>query len=293
MKKKIYRLLGNLRRFFYEPVLLKFNSNHDSILDSRADEIKRNIALAMPDNIALKGYKCYSAGEEDGMIETIFEKITPGSKTFLEIGCERGLENNSHFLLLNGWQGMWVDGNPAFIKFISSSIGGENLPKLVIKQLFVDKDNVRELFDEVYAYYKISEIDFFSLDIDGNDYHVMQSVLQYGVKPKMICVEYNAKWGKNANVKVSYDAGFVWAADDYMGVALAAWLQLFGKHGYTLLSCDIGGNNAFFIRNEYVNLFTIYSPALLYQPARYYLTRRRAGHPSTLKMLKNVLNSTA
>jgi hypothetical protein len=186
---------------------------------------------------------------------------------------------------------MWVDGNPAFIQSIKSFLGAENLPKLMVRQLFVDKDNVRKLFDDVYVYYKINEIDFFSLDIDGNDYHLMQSVLEFGVKPKMICVEYNAKWGKHAPVKVSYDAGFVWAADDYMGVALAAWLQLFDQHGYTLLSCDIGGNNAFFIRNDYANLFTIYSPALLYQPARYYLTRRRSGHPSTLKMLKSVLNA--
>jgi len=291
MKQRIYKMFGNFRRFLYDPILLKFTSNHDSILDSRVDEIKRNVAQIMPDNILLKGYKCYSAGEEDGMIEAIFQKIIPSARIFLEIGCERGLENNSHFMLLSGWQGMWVDGNANFIQSIQSFLGKAAFPKLLIRQQFVDTQNVLRLFNELSEHYKTNEVDFFSLDIDGNDYHIMKTVFEAAIKPKVVCVEYNAKWGIHSTVKVSYDAGFVWAGDDYMGVSLGAWYQLFTSHGYTLLSCDMVGNNAFFIRNQFASLFTIYDPATLYQPARYYLTRRRAGHPPTLKMLKHVLNN--
>ena len=284
-------MFSRMRNFLYEPVILKYNTKHDSILDSRSYEIKQAIAQTMPDNIALQGYKCYSAGEEDGMIETIFEKIKPATKTFLEIGSGSGYENNSHFLLLNGWQGMWVDGNPSFIQTLRNALGKEKFSKLLTQQSFVTKDNVQKLFDELYNYYKINEVDFFSLDIDGNDYHVMESVFKHGVQPKVVCVEYNAKWGKNANVKVAYDETFVWKNDDYMGVGLGAWLQLFKENNYTLLSCDICGNNAFFIKNEFAHLFTIYHPGQLYQPARYYLVRKRSGHPPTLKMLKDVLNN--
>ncbi|HXL55193.1 MAG TPA: hypothetical protein VN958_02980, partial [Chitinophagaceae bacterium] len=107
--------------------------------------------------------------------------------------------------------------------------------------------------------------------------------------PKVICVEYNAKWGINANVKVNYEPSFVWAGDDYTSVSINTWQTLFATYNYTLLCCDMAGNNAFFIRNDYKHLFTLYSSQQLYQPARYYLTRRRSGHPSTLKMLKDIV----
>ncbi len=152
MRKKIYRILGRFRQFFYEPVLLKFTSNHDAILDSRVDEIKSRIALTMPDNLILKGYKCYSAGEEDGMIEAIFNVIEPSSKMFIEIGCEKGLENNTHFLLLNKWKGLWVDGNDKFIHSITSFLGADRFDNLLVKHAFVTKENVCKIFNEAVEF---------------------------------------------------------------------------------------------------------------------------------------------
>jgi hypothetical protein len=262
---------------------------YDAALDSRSEEIKKNIARAMPANLVLQGYKCYSSLEEDGIIEAIFKIINPSQKTFFEIGCGMGLENNSHFLLLNNWKGIWVDGNINFIISITSALGGDTFKNLLVKNCFVTKDNVTPLFQQVYTHFGTTEIDFLSLDIDGNDYHIMEIIFNTGVQPKAVCVEYNAKWGVYSTVKVKYNPEFVWAGDDYMGVSLGAWMQLFTTNNYTLLCCDIAGNNAFFVHNSYAKLFTLYDIRELYQPARYYLTKKRSGHKNTLKMLKDVV----
>lgn len=289
MRKWFYKLLGRLRGFFYEPVLQKVNTTHDAVLDGSIEKLKEKISGTMPDNPLLKGYKCYSSGEEDGIIQAIFEKIKPVNKIFLEIGCGKGIENNTHFLLLNKWKGMWIDGNKDFINYATSFLGADKFPQLLIKCCFVNSDNTTSLFTETIKYFNSTEIDFFSLDIDGNDFHIMENVFTAGFFPKAVCVEYNAKWGYTTDVKVKYDPSFVWAGDDYMGVSLGAWNELFNKNNYTLLCCDIGGNNAFFIQDKYKDLFTLYPIEQLYQPSRYFLSRKKAGHPSSLKMLKNVL----
>jgi hypothetical protein len=289
MKKKIYGVIARFRTFLFEPFRVKYYGAHDAVLDKRIEEIKTMIALKMPDNVVLEGYKCFSSLEEDGIIETIFKVIDTNEKIFIEIGCGKGLENNTHFLLLNNWNGMWVDGNKNFINEIVSFLGNDSFKQLLVKHCFVTNENVSKLFVDSYTHFNVKEIDFFSLDIDGNDYHIMESLFKAAMFPKVICVEYNAKWGIDTNLKVKYDPDFVWSGDDYMGVSLGAWTRLFSKYDYTLLCCDLAGNNAFFISNKYKSLFTIYEPAQLYQIARYYLTKKRSGHPSTLKMLKQVL----
>ena len=289
MKKIFYNLITSLRSTWQEPYLRKINGSYDAILDRRTEEIKANIALSMPDNVVLNGYKCYSSLEEDGIIEAIFKRIAAPQKVFIEIGCGRGLENNTHFMLLNNWKGVWVDGNTSFINDITNFLGGATFKNLLVKKCFVTKENIKDLVTGAYVHFNTDEIDFFSLDIDGNDYHIMQILFDAAFFPKVVCVEYNAKWGVHSTVKVSYDADFVWAGDDYMGVSLGAWNEIFNANNYTLLCCDVAGNNAFFIRNEFKPLFTIYPADKLYQPARYYLTKKRSGHKNSLKMLKNIL----
>jgi hypothetical protein len=63
----------NRVRNFIRTCLIKYNTKHDSILDSLADEIKQSILRTMPDDVVVKGYKFYSAGEEDRVKEAIFE----------------------------------------------------------------------------------------------------------------------------------------------------------------------------------------------------------------------------
>jgi hypothetical protein len=73
-----------------------------------------------PGNPASSGFKVYSQADEDGILEAIFGRLRIDQGNFVEIGCGNGLENNTHYMLLKGWRGFWVDGDPQNISAIRS-----------------------------------------------------------------------------------------------------------------------------------------------------------------------------
>src|ERR1700735_4114540 len=57
------------------------------------------------------GYRVYSQADEDGILHEIFRRVGEGKRTFLELGVGNGLENNTLFLLIQGWNGIWLEGS--------------------------------------------------------------------------------------------------------------------------------------------------------------------------------------
>ena len=55
------------------------------------------------------GYKVFSQGDEDGVIAEIFRRIGTTDRRFVEFGCGDGLENNTAYLLFQGWSGLWLE----------------------------------------------------------------------------------------------------------------------------------------------------------------------------------------
>jgi len=55
-----------------------------------------------------------SQNGEDGIIHEIFRRIGTTTKIFAEVGVGDGCENNTAFLLSQGWTGFWIDGESAF-----------------------------------------------------------------------------------------------------------------------------------------------------------------------------------
>lgn len=285
----IYRTLGKLKNFFFTPIYSRMSVMQECMLENTVSDIKKRVLEVTPENIIKDGFKVYSSCDEDGIIQEIMRRINPPNKIFFEIGCGYGIENNTHFLLLNGWKGTWLDGDSRFTDKIANALGSKTFDQLLVENVFITKNNILEVFNNTYKYFNVDEIDFFSLDIDGDDYHILKLMFENNVFPKAICVEYNGKFPLPVQLKVSYQEDFVWQSDDYMGVTLGSWLELFTKFDYTLVCCDLSGNNSFFVRNEFACLFTSYSPAQLYQPSRYFLRNQRVGHSPSMKFLKTIL----
>ena len=238
-----------------------------------------------PDNPALAGYKVYSQTDEDGIIAEIFRRIGAGARTFVEIGCGNGTENNTHFLLLDGWRGTWIDGSKMNVDLIARWIPLET-SRLHVRRVMVTRDNAVELVRAAMDRLRARELDLLSLDIDGNDLHVLQRVLP-AARPRVVVAEYNGKFPPPLEVSIAYDESHTWAMDDYFGASLQALVEALTE--YKLVACNLSGTNAFFVRNDQAEAFASYRPEALYQPARPHLIRVRSGERPTLRFLRNVV----
>ncbi len=277
---------NNVQRFLGTYDLVKVQSIQQEAEYSR---VKGELLQKYPESLALSGKKIYSQTDEDGIIEEIFNRI-PNSKRFLEIGIQTGVECNTLYLLLKGWKGTWIEGSATYCKVIEKKLGGLQFTnKLSVVNSFVDRENIINLFNNSDEFFGNKELDFFSLDIDGNDFHIMEALLKNSFSPKAICVEYNAKFPPPLKFKVKYNQSYVWDGTDYQGCTLQSYVDLFNEYNYTLVCCNIPGNNAFFVRNEFASLFKIYSVEEFYQPCRYYLAPINLAHKPSLNYLKAIL----
>lgn len=257
--------------------------------EAEYNRLKQDMMAKFPDNVALWGNKKYSQNDEDGIIEEIFKRI-PNNKTFLEIGIQTGIECNSLYLLLKGWKGAWIEGSEAYCKIIEQQLGGRNFKdKLSVVSSFIDRDNIVQIFRNAHNFFNVKELDFFSLDIDGNDFYIMEELFNNAIFPKVVCVEYNAKFEPPHKFKIKYNKSHVWDGTDYMGCSLQDYTDLFSTFNYTLISCNIPGINAFYVRNEFAGAFKKYTIDEIYQPFRYYLSPFALGHKPSLKYLKDLL----
>ena len=249
-------------------------------------EIEEN----MPENPILKGWNSYSQCDEDGIIRECLMRIKNGgnklSNTFIEFGCGNGIENNTIQLILDGFAGCWIDGNHENISRIGNNLEGTIFPTLWILESFLDLNNIEQITKDCAAFLGTKEIDFCSLDVDGNDSHLLTHILLQ-VHPKLLCVEYNAKFHPPTVLEIKYNASHVWQGNDYFGASLQAFVNIL--EGYKLVCCNVSGSNAFFVDRKYSHLFKEYDIEDLYQPARYWLCGNKAGHTSSFNWVKQIL----
>jgi hypothetical protein len=223
------------------------------------------------------GAKVYSQYDEDGIIQEIFRRIGTTNKLFVEFGVESGVENNSLKLLLEGWRGLWIEGSNNYAESIKSRFSDLiDSQRLSLNCSFVTAENINELIGSFAA----GDIDLLSIDIDGNDYHIFEALTV--VQPRVVVIEYNAKFPPPISITQVYKKDFVWSGTDYMGSSLEALARLARRRGYSLVGCNFPGINAFFVRDDLVDgkFQAPYTAENHYNVARYFLWQLYvSGHP--------------
>ena len=212
----------------------------------------RNVDLTDPTSWEMS---VFSQNGEDGVIDVLLKQLTDRNKYFLEIGASTGVENNSSFLaVVHRFKGVMVEGSALNSGISSRLIGGLCITDVVkFLPMFVTRDTVPHLFHSLL----FRNPDFFSLDIDGNDYYVAEQLLSLGFRPKVVCVEYNASFGPEEWRTIPYQADFVAAAAHptglYQGCSIALWRNLWAAHGYAFVCVESNGVNAFFVDRSCVD----------------------------------------
>jgi hypothetical protein len=207
------------------------------------------------------------------MIDEIFRRVGTTNRVFLEIGVGNGFENNTAFLLQQGWSGFWIEGDGKSARFINrhfKSILQEG--RLKLRKAVVNAEAIARLLTELAV---PKEIDLLSVDIDRNTYWVLRAILP-AIRPRVIVVEYNALMPAHLEWKVDYNPALFWQGTSYTGASLKSYELLGTEHGYSLVGCEICGVNAFFVRNDLCErrFLEPYTAENHYEPLRDFLIHR-------------------
>ena len=224
-------------------------------------------------------HQVFSQGGEDGAIREIFRRIGESDRTFVELGVGKGLENNTAFLLCQGWSGVWLEGDRGNCEAIRATCAREMQEgRLKLVEASVTAENASGLVQDQL---RSPAFDLLSVDLDRNTYHIWAAL--DALKPRVVVMEYNALFPSDLAWIADYDAGKWWNGTSYFGASLKALEILGARLGYALVGCDIAGVNAFFVRadlcgDKFCAPFTAENH---FEPVRYYL-HTRAGHPPAL-----------
>lgn len=190
----------------------------------------------------------HSQTGEDGIIKHIFSKIPQGDQWCVEFGAWDGIAfSNTRALVEQNWHAVLIEPNPR--KFVTLEKNTENYPNVINLQSFVELSGSKRL-DALLSAQKVPlDFELLSIDIDGNDYWIWETVKKY--KPKVVVIEFNQT--------IPPDVEFVQPRDFSVnqGNSLLSLTKLANKKGYELICCT--ESNAFFVRKKYFSLFKLKS----------------------------------
>ena len=256
LKKKFFRLYKIIISIF---ALLKFINK----------KYKKKSYIKFSENlndINKYEFKKTSQNNEDGIIEFIFDKIGLKKINFVEVGFDF-YQNNSLNFLKKVKKGLYIDGSEEkVIKLRSITALLYPLRNINVVKKFIDKDNLNLIINNYF--HNDEEIDFFSIDVDGNDYYLFENLK---VRPKIICIEYNFQFGPNVKCSVPYDKNFTWEIGSlYFGASLNSLCELASRKGYYLIALESHCVNAFFVRSDLKNKFEVINNIENFRIPKYY-----------------------
>lgn len=203
-------------------------------------------------------FQVFSQFGDDGIIQWLVNKLPIPHKTFIEFGVENFREANTRFLLINNyWAGLVIDGDKDNV----DSIRKEQIYTFYDLQAecsFITSENINDLLKTA----KFNQnVGILSIDIDGNDYWVWERI--ESIKPIIIICEYNSLFGYEDPITIPYKPDFIRGKItpfNFYGTSLKSACDLAVSRGYCFIGCNSAGNNAYFIRNDFMHILTL--PAL-------------------------------
>lgn len=189
------------------------------------------------------GRDLYSQNSEGLILEYIFNHIRPESKLIHDIGSGDGfILSNSRHLMHCGW-----------------------------KRLLFDKINGLEITLENCLNATSVYPDITSIDIDGNDFWILDKQIPF-YKQKVIIAEFNPAFTDSRTIK--YNPDHVWAGDDYYGFSFEAGKKLAEKHGYEIIF-NVANMNLIMVRKDLINVTV---PPVTYKHDKFF---KESGRPET------------
>ncbi len=257
----------------HEMMLLRHQADRQTriLQESFVLQLKNSPTYADPRHLIHFEGQVYSQNGEDGIISEIFNRIGTTNRHFVEIGTSTGLENNTATLVLDGWKGLWVEGDAeANAKARSHWNQAIREGRLKAVEQLVTAENFQGLLKENDV---PADLDLLSLDIDRNTCYAFQKMTDF--HPRVLILEYNGIFPMGSQWVIGYEADEGWDGTHRFGAALKKYEIEAKTKGYTLVGCECTGTNAFFVRDELVgdNFAGPYTTEFHYEPYRQFLVR--------------------
>ncbi len=186
------------------------------------------------------GHNTTSEHGEDGVLEKIFEIIGEGEKWCVDLGALNGVHGSNVRRLIKsrGWSGVLIEADQTYFEKLKTEYIG--LDRALCVNAFVSFEGEDSL-DRIFARTPLPHtFDLFSLDIDGNEYHLWNAMTEY--RPRVMLVEFNPT--------IPNDVVFIQPRDMriFQGSSLRAFVELGKRKGYELVAAN--EINAFFVLKE-------------------------------------------
>jgi len=204
----------------------------------------RQVDLTRPETWEFSGF---SQNGEDGIIEVLRRQLNSSNRYFVEIGSAHGVENNSAWLVVaERYEGLMIEGNARLADRARRNVATYSIGTQC-QTMFVTVESAATILNLA----RYHDPDVFSLDIDGNDYHIARALISGGFRPRIVVVEYNSAYGTERSLSVAYRSDFAMKSahptELYYGVSISGWRRFFEDQGYRFITVDRNGVNAFFV----------------------------------------------
>jgi hypothetical protein len=207
-----------------------------------------------------------SQSGEDGIIAEICRRLNIDTDWFVEFGAGDGVRySNTYALAQRGWRGVYIEADPH--KFQALTRRAAEKTGLHACQAFITAEGATRI-DALLARYPVpADLALMSIDIDGNDYWVWKSIVNY--HPRIVVIEYNCNFEPHEAKTIAYDPAHTWDGTMYYGASARALVELGRAKGYTLVSYT-RNQNLFFVRDDQL--------AGRFKPVSISGLRRHRGH---------------
>ena len=194
--------------------------------------------------VGLQDFKAdiYSQSGEDGILAELFRRLGIDRGFCVELGAHDGihLSNTRHLIERSRWNGILIEPDPRRFQQLRANV--RDFGGVTCVEAWVSFEG-RDTLDEILARNGAPpDFDLLSIDIDGNDYHLWDSLRRF--TPKVVIIEHTPT---SPN-----DVAFVQPRDLRVsqGTSLRSIAHLAGEKGYEL--CAVTDTNGVFVRTELV-----------------------------------------
>ena len=193
-------------------------------------------------DLAKCDFKKYSEYYQDSILEEIFNNINLNkNKYFVEFGSngsKNGGGNTAYLREIFGMEGLLMDGS-------EYPYGKENQEDFERKIEFITAENINFLLEKHNV---PDNIDFLSIDVDGEDYWIIKKLNIEKYRPSVICIETN--WHIHPDLKLAqrHNPNHIWEGNHKFGCSSSVILDLLNKKNYSMVAYT--GPDCIFVHND-------------------------------------------